>query len=319
MIPLCIGLHLTKQLCTQPGLYWTVSASPLQKLGNEDTWINCATFGLAVFFIMMMDTAGSPIEYVRAGGECEHFPAEKKNSIIKYSLWIDSGFNIVAPLMGVSPIVYYAENHVGWKTGGRSGWTAGTVAACFLLFAVIGAISIYNNWPISELIPKFAIMPPLFFVGLMIVAESFSQRFKPVKAEVAQLDDAAAVKPATQTSYVISDEQPLGRVLFFFPAAITLVMVTITFSFDAAMAAGILSYALISWLPEEYVGPPEPDLGSQADSTSRDEKDRRRARELGALYTGALAVLLLNWHLLGRPYTATAPTPASCPVSVELK
>ncbi|MGB6447951.1 MAG: hypothetical protein WBF47_22840 [Xanthobacteraceae bacterium] len=53
MIPLCIGLHLTKQLCTQPGLYWTVSASPLQKLGNEDTWINCATFGLAVFFIMM--------------------------------------------------------------------------------------------------------------------------------------------------------------------------------------------------------------------------------------------------------------------------
>lgn len=183
----------------------------------------------------------------------------------------------------------------------------------FLLFAVIGAISIYNNWPISELIPKFAIMPPLFFVGLMIVAESFSQRFKPVKAEVAQLDDAAAVKPATQTSYVISDEQPLGRV------AITLVMVTITFSFDAAMAAGILSYALISWLPEEYVGPPEPDLGSQADSTSRDEKDRRRARELGALYTGALAVLLLNWHLLGKPYTATAPTPASCPVSVELK
>ncbi|MGA8320885.1 MAG: hypothetical protein WB774_08745, partial [Xanthobacteraceae bacterium] len=164
----------------------------------------------------------------------------------------------------------------------------------FLLFAVIGAISIYNNWPISELIPKFAIMPPLFFVGLMIVAESFSQRFKPVKAEVAQLDDAAAVKPATQTSYVISDEQPLGRVLFFFPAAITLVMVTITFSFDAAMAAGILSYALISWLPEEYVGPLEPDLGSQADSTSRDEKDRRRARELGALYTGALAVLLLN-------------------------
>jgi hypothetical protein len=156
-------------------------------------------------------------------------------------------------------------------------------------------------------------MPPLFFVGLMIVAESFSQRFKPVKAEVAQLDDAAAVKPATQTSYVISDEQPLGRVLFFFPAAITLVMVTITFSFDAAMAAGILSYALISWLPEEYVGPPEPDLGSQADSTSRDEKDRRRARELGALYTGALAVLLLNWHLLGKPYTATAPTPASCP------
>ncbi|MGA9005918.1 MAG: hypothetical protein WB495_03230 [Xanthobacteraceae bacterium] len=148
---------------------------------------------------------------------------------------------------------------------------------------------------------------------MMIVAESFSQRFKPVKAEVAQLDDAAAVKPATQTSYVISDEQPLGRV------AITLVMVTITFSFDAAMAAGILSYALISWLPEEYVGPLEPDLGSQADSTSRDEKDRRRARELGALYTGALAVLLSNWYLLGKPYTATAPTPASCPVSVELK
>ncbi|MGB7885222.1 MAG: hypothetical protein WBL55_02030 [Xanthobacteraceae bacterium] len=76
------------------------------------------------------DIAGSPIEYVRAGSEGEHLPAEKKNSIIKYSLWIDSGFNIVAPLMGVSPIVYYAENHVGWKTGGRSGWTAGTVAAC---------------------------------------------------------------------------------------------------------------------------------------------------------------------------------------------
>jgi hypothetical protein len=121
MIPLCIGLHLTKQLCTQPGLYWTVSASPLQKLGNEDTWINCATFGLAVFFIMMMDIAGSPIEYVRAGSEGEYLPAEKKNSIIKYSLWIDSGFNIVAPLVGVSPIVYYAENHVGKPAAARPG------------------------------------------------------------------------------------------------------------------------------------------------------------------------------------------------------
>ncbi len=282
MIPVCLWLHLAKQMNPAPGLYWiwTGPNAPFEKLSDTQYWFDCLPFAIAVFFIMMMDIAGSPVEYLRKGNPGESLPEPTKKSIIERSLWTDSAFNIIAPLAGVSPVVYYAENHVGWNAGGRSGWTAATVAGGFLVFAVIGAISIQHGRPISEWIPKFAVMPALFFVGLMIIAGSFAQRFKPPAA-------AAGTTPKAGAG---SGEQPLGRVLFFLPAAITVVVVTNTSSFDTAIAAGILSYALISSLPTEFVGEPESDL------TGEDDTDRRG--RLALVYLGAVVVLILNFALL---------------------
>jgi adenine/guanine/hypoxanthine permease len=287
MIPLCLWLHLSQQMTPVPGQFWIWNGAdaPLAQLANGEYWIACVPFAIAVFFIMMMDIAGSPVEYVRKGNPGENLPAQSKNAIIRRSLLIDSSFNILAPLAGISPVVYYAENHVGWSAGGRSGWTAATVAAGFLVFALIGLMSIWHGWPISEWIPKFAVMPALFFVGLMIIAGSFALRFKPPAVAPAAADAAAATDAGAR--------EPLGRVLFFLPAAITVVMVTNT-SFDSAIAAGILSYALISSLPSEFVGTPESDL---SDPDISDADRDRRARDLGVVYLGAVVVLVLNFLL----------------------
>jgi xanthine/uracil/vitamin C permease (AzgA family) len=287
MIPACLLLHLSQKMNPVPGQFWIWhgSGNPLAQLADQRYWLSCVPFALAVFFIMMMDIAGSPVEYVRKGSPGESLSPDRKTSIITQSLRIDSLFNVLAPVAGVSPVVYYAENHVGWNAGALSGWAARVVAAGFLIFAVIGGLSIWQGWPISEWIPKFAAMPALFFVGLMIVASSFALRFKPpeTKVDPAATSTPAAAKPG-------SGEQPLGRIFFFFPAAITAVLVT-NLSFDSAIAAGILSYALISGLPEEYVGPPEVDLSDPASATDIS----RRARDLGIVYVGAAVVLLLNF------------------------
>ncbi len=201
MIPVCLWLHLAKQMNPAPGLYWIWSGpnAPLDKLSDPQYWFECLPFAIAVFFIMMMDIAGSPVEYLRKGNPGEKLPDAEKSTIIEHSLWTDSAFNILAPVAGVSPVVYYAENHVGWNAGGRSGWTAGTAAVGFLIFAVIGAVSIKYGWPISEWIPKFAVMPALFFVGLMIIAGSFAQRFKP-PVPVAGTTPAAGAGSASSRS-----------------------------------------------------------------------------------------------------------------------
>jgi AGZA family xanthine/uracil permease-like MFS transporter len=283
MVALCRWLGLSQSMQPDPSLFWIWLGpdDPFSKLADGQYWIICVPFAFAVFFVLMMDIAGSPAEYVRPGNPGGEFDAKRKETIIERSLWLDSASNIVAPLAGVSPVVYYAENHVGWKAGGRSGWTAGVVALLFFVCAVIGAISIWANRPITEWIPKFAIMPALFFVGLMIVAESFALRFTRRPAEQSQ-DATGADQPLS--------EAPLGRVLFFFPAAITVVMVT-NASFDYAIAAGILSYALISCLPESYVGKPESDLGTPEDG---DPDKGRRTRDLSFIYAGALVVLILG-------------------------
>jgi AGZA family xanthine/uracil permease-like MFS transporter len=281
MIPICWWLQLSQQMTPTQGLYsiWQGPGAPLDQLKEWKDWGTCLAFGLAVFFIMMMDIAGSPIEYAREGNPGETLSNDKKEAIAKHSLWIDSGFNILAPLAGVSPVVFYAENHVGWKAGGRSGWTAGAAAAGFLVFALVGAVSIWLGRPISEWIPKFAIMPALFFVGLTVMAESFVRRSSP-----------AAKGDITQTDQL---KTPLGRALFFFPAALTVVIVTITFSFDVAIAAGILAYALISLLPKAYIG----EEAEPAEGPNPLNATERHAR-LSPIYVGAAVVLFANFMLL---------------------
>lgn len=252
-------------------LIWIGAAEPLSKLTDNTFWILCIPFAIVVFFVLMMDIAGSPLEYVQPGRPGFAFDEPRKNTIIDRSLKIDSGFNIAASIAGVTPIVYYAENHVGWKAGGRSGWTAAIVAGGFFLFAVLGAISIGLSWPISEWIPKFAIMPALFFVGLLIIAESFAQRF--TRAGVPQRSPAGPVAAT-------ADEIPINREYYFIPAAVTVVMVSNS-SFDYAIAAGILSYAVISAWPESYVGKPEAYPGA-------------RAGNLSSIYLAAAVVLIIN-------------------------
>jgi len=71
------------------------------------------------------------------------------------------------------------------------------------------------------------------------------------------------------------------------------VIVTITFSFDVAIAAGILAYALISLLPKAYIG----EEAEPAEGPNPLNATERHAR-LSPIYVGAAVVLFANFMLL---------------------
>jgi adenine/guanine/hypoxanthine permease len=261
---------------------------------NPQNWITSFVFGLAVLFVMLTDVAGSPIDYVRQGylnGLMTNTAAKdndrRKASLIRRSLRIDSLFNIVAAAVGVSPIVYYAENHAGWQAGGRTGRTVGLVAVLFALCGFGGIALIYLDRPIVEFIPRFVVMPALFFVGLTIVAESFATRL-------------LSIEPGAQSTGAVASAQPreptaIGRTLYFMPAAITTILAT-RLTLDAAIAAGILAYLLITQFPESYLG-----------------IRGKGSRELSFIYFGAAVVLGLTLYI-----QLKAPPPQSITLGPQI-
>lgn len=238
MIPFALALGLTQSLAPEPQLYWAWGEKGLGWFDKAPDHLLelCIVFAAAAFFVLLLDIAGSPYEYVTSEEEGKKLSAEAKEAIIDRSLKIDSVANVLAPVAGVTPLVYYAENHAGWKAYGKTGLVAQVAAACFAVFAVIAIVSISLGRGITEFIPKFAIMPTLFFIGLLVTAESF---VPPV--------------PAPGSREKKKKETPTGRILYFVPAALTVVMVPAT-RFDYALAAGILSHAVISIFPESYIG-----------------------------------------------------------------
>jgi adenine/guanine/hypoxanthine permease len=277
MIPMTMLITKPTSLTPEPNRYWDWGPDALNQI-TEDKLFLALPFAIAVLFVLMIDIAGSPYEYVRQGSPGANLGAAEKDKIVDRSLWIDSACNIVASIAAVTPVVYYAENHVGWKANGRTGVVAITVGVAFLCFAVLGVVSVASGRTITEIVPKFAVMPALFFVGLTVIAESFALRLAGMSEAVSPHDPLRAYGLPTATS--VPTNRPEGWALNYLPAAITVVLVTNS-SFEVAIAAGILSHAFIDLLPADYLGrPTDP-----------------RSGYLGSIYISAMMLLLLSlWH-----------------------
>ena len=72
----------------------------------------------------------------------------------------DSGGAIVGSLLGTSTTTSYIESAAGIQAGGRTGLTAVTVAALFLLSLLFA--------PLATTIPAFATAPALVFVACLM-------------------------------------------------------------------------------------------------------------------------------------------------------
>src|SRR5690606_22663737 len=70
----------------------------------------------------------------------------------------------VGSLFGTSSTTTYIESMAGIEDGGRTGLTAVTVAALFLLSICF--------WPLASAIPSAATAPALIIVGAMMMAAS---------------------------------------------------------------------------------------------------------------------------------------------------
>lgn len=78
-----------------------------------------------------------------------------------FAFMSDAAAIVVGSLLGTSPVTVFVESSTGIKEGGRTGLTALTVAAYFLLA--------FFFTPILASIPGWAVGPPLVLVGVMMM------------------------------------------------------------------------------------------------------------------------------------------------------
>lgn len=188
-----------------------------------------------IIYILVADIVGSPYHLALddAHFRTERFGDEEERRI-RRSFVVDSVSNVAAPIVGTSPVVYYAENFAGKVLGGRSPLVAYVSGLGFLGLFVFGLYLWQSGQSIALLIPGIAVAPVLFFVGLIII----SKALWPTAGDqsVSGQERSATV----EEGQVAADFVQLGSRL---PAAIAIVA-TPAAGFEIGIAAGILSYFL---------------------------------------------------------------------------
>ncbi len=160
------------QNVSSDGCLWAWSCQPdaidrARNLGSH--MLDALPFGIFILYMLFADIAGSPY----------HLLSKKEpdwERRVDRSFLVDSGMNMAAPIMGTSPVVFYAENNAGVLVGGRSGLVAFWVAGCFALLAAVGLLFTAFDQPLFELVPQIAVAPALFTIGLYVIASSLIGR-----------------------------------------------------------------------------------------------------------------------------------------------
>ncbi|QDP01198.1 NCS2 family permease [Thalassotalea sp. PS06] len=156
----------------------------------------------AFLFVDLFDTSGTLIAVAQRGNLLDkdgNLPGLKK------ALFADSGATIAGSLLGTSTTTSYVESTAGVAAGGRTGLTAVTVAALFLLALFFS--------PLAAMVPAYATAGPLFFVGVLMVAGLVNVKW----------DDLMDAVPVT----------------------VIVVTMPLTFSIADGIAFGFISYAAV--------------------------------------------------------------------------
>lgn len=130
---------------------------------------------------------------------------EGKMGRMNKALLADSGAIFAGSLLGTSSTTAYIESASGVQAGGRTGLTAVTVAALFLACLMIS--------PLAGAVPAYATAPALLFVACLMLRE------------LTELD-------WNETTEVI-------------PAAVTALIMPLTYSIANGLAFGFITYAVL--------------------------------------------------------------------------
>jgi len=136
---------------------------------------------------------------------------------LREALLADSGGAMLGAALGTSTTTSYIESVAGIQAGGRTGLTALTVAALFLLTLLFA--------PVALAVPAFATAPALVFVACLMAA---------ALRDIAWDDAAEAV-----------------------PAVVTAIATPFTFSIATGIGVGFVVYAamkLLAGRPREVSG-----------------------------------------------------------------
>lgn len=172
---------------------------------------------LTVVFTFLMvdlfDTAGTLIGLAHRAGMLDaqgHLPR------LRGALLADSTATVAGSLLGTSTTTSYIESAAGIKAGGRTGLTAVTVAALFLLCLFFS--------PLAQTVPAYATAPALLFVACLMARG------------LTELDWEDATEYA--------------------PAVITAIAMPLTFSIANGIGIGFIVYALIKIVSGKFTDCP---------------------------------------------------------------
>ena len=192
------GLYEFNGIASQP---------PLDSAGFSLDFSMVTSFGFlsivfVLFFLDFFDTTGTLTGIAEIAGK--RGPDGKIEKLDRAVL-ADTGASVVGSLLGTSSMTTYMESATGIRAGGRTGLTALTVAALFLLCLFFE--------PLFASIPAFATAPALVFV-----AAGFMTPLRTVDWD----DMAVAV-----------------------PVLLMAILMPLTFSIAAGIAIGFIAYVVI--------------------------------------------------------------------------
>lgn len=175
---------------------------------------------LFVLYMLLADIAGTPYQLL----ESRRLGKGEFEERVAAGFRVDSAMNVLGPALGTTPVVYYAENNAGKLAGGRGGTVA--VVAGLLFLVVLAAVLVLSGFGVQifQFIPKMAIAPVLFYVGLKVIAE-----YMGADAETIRHDPWREVLPPEH---------------YLVPAAITVVVTPIV-GLENSLAAGLLAFFIL--------------------------------------------------------------------------
>lgn len=157
---------------------------------------------IAFLFVNLFDTAGTLLGVAsRAGLVDEQGNIQNMDRALK----ADSTSSVLGAFLGCAPVTSYVESAAGVSSGGRTGLTAVTVGALFLV-AIFFA-------PLAGMVPAFATAGALIYVAMLMLTG----------LQGLEWEDSTEVVPAL----------------------ITVVMIPLTFSIANGIAVGFISYVVI--------------------------------------------------------------------------
>ena len=157
---------------------------------------------LAFLFINIFDTAGTLMGVAHRAGLIEPDGTIEK---LPRALKADSTSSVLGAFVGSPPVTSFVESAAGVEAGGRTGLTAVTVGALFLLCVFFS--------PLAGMIPAYATAGALIYVAMLMMGGMAQIRWD-------DLTDAI-------------------------PAVVTMIMMPLTFSIANGIALGFLTYTAL--------------------------------------------------------------------------
>lgn len=164
---------------------------------------------LAFLFVHMFDTAGTLMGVAQRAGLVGE---DGRIHNLSRAMKADSASSVMGGLLGVPPVTSYVESAAGVAVGGRTGLTAVTVGALFVLAMFFA--------PVAGMIPAYATAGALIYVAMLMMGG------------LAHID----WHDHTET----------------LPAIVTVVMMPLTFSVADGIALGFLTYGALKLFTGRY-------------------------------------------------------------------